>query len=83
MKKDKKHQSIDYQILEAINTRGYGSLFVPTDFLNLGSRQAVDLVLLRIFERPTHSFACTSFSLPIIAPDRVHYEVSAWLTDRA
>ncbi len=49
----KKPKSIDYQILKAINARGYGAVFVPTDFLNLGSRQAVDIVLHRLVRKGT------------------------------
>jgi len=41
----KQPQSIDSQILAAINGRGRGSVFVPADFLDLGSREAVDIVL--------------------------------------
>lgn len=52
MKKDQKNvNSIDSQILEAIHTRGHGAIFVPTDFLDLGSRQAVDIVLHRLVRK--------------------------------
>ena len=44
----KQPQSIDSQILAAINRRGVGSVFVPADFLELGSREAVDIVLHRL-----------------------------------
>lgn len=54
MKTDRKQlKSIDSQILEAINVRGYGSVFVPTDFLDLGSREAVDVVLHRLVRKGT------------------------------
>lgn len=46
-------KSIDSQILKAIKTRGYGSVFVPTDFLDLGSREAVDVVLHRLVRKGT------------------------------
>jgi len=46
-----KKNSIDYQILKAINVFGYGSVFVPTDFLSLGSRQAVDVTLNRLIRK--------------------------------
>ncbi len=49
----KKLKSIDFQMLEAINSRGRGAVFVPTDFLNLGSRQAVDIVLHRLVQKGT------------------------------
>ena len=54
MKTDRKQlKSIDSQILEAINIRGHGSVFVPTDFLDLGSREAVDVVLHRLVRKGT------------------------------
>lgn len=46
-----KHKSIDSKILEAINILGQGSVFVPTDFLDLGSRQAIDIVLHRLVQK--------------------------------
>jgi len=54
MKSDRKHlKSIDSQILEAIHVGGHGSVFVPTDFLDLGSREAVDVVLHRLVRKGT------------------------------
>lgn len=54
MKKDqKKPNSIDHQILNAIITLGHGAVFVPTDFLGFGSRQAVDIVLHRLVRKGT------------------------------
>jgi hypothetical protein len=54
MKTDRKQaKSIDSQILEAIHARGHGSVFVPTDFLDLGSREAVDVVLHRLVKKGT------------------------------
>lgn len=47
----KQLKSIDSQIIEAINIRGHGSVFVPTDFLNLGSRETVDVVLHRLVRK--------------------------------
>ncbi len=47
----KKQKSIDSQILEAINILGQGAVFVPTDFLDLGSRQAIDIVLHRLVQK--------------------------------
>ena len=44
----KRPQSIESRILAAINGRGAGSVFVPTDFLELGRREAVDVVLHRL-----------------------------------
>src|SRR5262245_1952628 len=41
-------QSIDSRVLAAIHGRGRGSVFVPADFLELGSRQAIDIALHRL-----------------------------------
>jgi hypothetical protein len=46
-------QSIDYRILAAINGRGLGSVFVPADFLDIGSREAVDTALHRLARKGT------------------------------
>lgn len=54
MKRDqKKSNSTDDQILKAITSLGHGAVFVPTNFLNLGSRQAVDIVLHRLVRKGT------------------------------
>lgn len=50
MRKNRK-KSVDCQILEAITLSGEGSVFVPMDFLNLGSREAVDIVLHRLVQK--------------------------------
>jgi len=39
--------SIDSQVLQRIRARGEGAVFTPVDFLDLGSRNAVDLALSR------------------------------------
>lgn len=49
----KKTNSTDDQILKAINSLGEGAVFVPTDFLSFGSRQAVDVVLHRLVRNET------------------------------
>jgi Family of unknown function (DUF6088) len=49
----KQTQSIDSKILRRILRRGCGSVLVPGDFLDLGSRQAVDLVLHRLARKGT------------------------------
>lgn len=50
----RKHpQSIDSQIRAAIRKRGRGAVFVPADFLDLGSRDAVDIVLHRLARKGT------------------------------
>ncbi len=41
-------QSIDSKVLATIRRRGRGTVFVPSDFLDLGSREAIDLVLHRL-----------------------------------
>jgi hypothetical protein len=51
--KKKRTESIDYQILARIHRRGRGSVFVPSDFLDLGSREAVDLTLHRLARKGT------------------------------
>lgn len=54
MKKDQKNpNSINQQILNAIITLGHGAVFVPTDFLGFGSRQAVDIILHRLVRKGT------------------------------
>jgi hypothetical protein len=49
----KSPQSIDSKILAAIHGRGRGSVFVPAEFLELGSRGAVDLALHRLARKGT------------------------------
>jgi hypothetical protein len=46
-------QSIEAKILARIIRRGRGSVMVPTDFIDLGSRQAVDLALHRLVRKGT------------------------------
>src|SRR5579884_1750156 len=43
-------QTIDSRILARIHGWGRGFVFVPSDFLDLGSREAVDVVLHRLVE---------------------------------
>jgi Family of unknown function (DUF6088) len=47
-KRTKSQQSIDSSILKSIRGRGRGSVFVPADFLEFGSREVVDVVLHRL-----------------------------------
>jgi hypothetical protein len=49
----KEPQSIDSKVVTRILRRGRGSVVVPSDFLDLGSRQAVDLVLHRLARKGT------------------------------
>src|SRR6202050_3270086 len=46
-------QSIDSRILARIHGWGRGSVLVPGDFLDLGSREAVDLALHRLTRKGT------------------------------
>src|SRR5690242_14245201 len=50
---NKATQSIEKNILALIQDRGRGSVFVPGDFLDLGSREAVDLALHRLTRKGT------------------------------
>lgn len=49
----KSPQAIDSRILATIHGRGRGSVFVPADFLGIGSREAVDLALHRLVRKGT------------------------------
>lgn len=52
MKTSRKYpRSIDSQIVAAIARRGRGSVFVPAEFLELGSRAAVDIALHRLTQK--------------------------------
>jgi hypothetical protein len=46
-------KSIDSQVLTVIKGRGRGSVFVPADFLEIGSREAVDITLHRLARKGT------------------------------
>src|SRR5262245_54008145 len=46
-------QSTDSKILARIRGCGRGSVLVPTDFIDLGSREAVDLALHRLAQKGT------------------------------
>ena len=45
--------SIDTKILSAIHFRGKGAVFVPADFLEFGSREAIDIALHRLTNKGT------------------------------
>jgi hypothetical protein len=49
----KSTQSIDSRLLAAIHGRGRGSVIVPADFLDLGSREAIDIALHRLARKGT------------------------------
>src|SRR6266436_1743501 len=53
MTERKSPQSIDSRMLARIHRRGRGSVIVPGEFLDIGSRQAVDLVLHRLARKGT------------------------------
>src|SRR5271163_467733 len=46
-------QSIDSRILATIHGQGRGSVLVPADFLDLGSREAIDIALHRLARKGT------------------------------
>ena len=49
----KQSRSIDSQILSTIRNHGRGAVFVPADFLDVGSREAVDTALHRLARKGT------------------------------
>lgn len=49
----KSPQAIDSRIVAAIHGRGRCSVFVPADFLDIGSREAVDVALHRLARKGT------------------------------
>ncbi len=54
MKSRKKSpQAVDSRIVATIHCRGRGSVFVTADFLEIGSREAVDLALHRLARKGT------------------------------
>jgi hypothetical protein len=53
MGRKKSPQAIDSRIVAAIHGRGRGTVFVPADFLNIGSREAVDVALHRLARQGT------------------------------
>lgn len=49
----KSPQAIDSRIVASIHGRGRGSVFVPADFVSIGSREAVDVALHRLARQGT------------------------------
>lgn len=49
----KSTQSIDSKVLDRIRGSGKGSVHVPGDFIDLGSREAIDLALHRLAKKGT------------------------------
>lgn len=63
-------QSIDSKVLSRIYGRGKGCVVTPGDFLDLGSRQAVDLALHRLAKKGTlRRLARGLYDYPRIDPD--------------
>src|SRR3972149_5148632 len=69
-------QSIDAKVISRIRNKGRGSVHVPADFLDLGSREAIDLVLhrlakkgvLRRLARGVYDFPKQHPSLGLVSP---------------
>src|SRR6476659_62937 len=53
MSRTKSPQSIDSRLVATIHGRGRGSVFVPANFLDLGSREAIDIALHRLARKGT------------------------------
>jgi hypothetical protein len=53
MGRKKSPQAIDSRIVAAIRGRGRGTVFVPADFVKIGSREAVDVALHRLARQGT------------------------------
>jgi hypothetical protein len=53
MARMKSSQSIDSRILASIHSHGRGHVFVPSDFLDIGSREAVAIALHRLARKGT------------------------------
>ncbi len=69
-------QSIEYATLSRIYGRGRGAVFTPKDFLDLGSRRAVDIALHRLTKQGTirriarglYDYPKTSELIGVLAP---------------
>lgn len=72
----KSTQSIDFKVLSRIRGGGRGSVYVPRDFFDFGSREAVDLALhrlekkgvLRRLARGVYDFPSRHPSLGLLSP---------------
>src|SRR2546423_355400 len=53
MARTKSTQSIDSRLLATIHGSGRGSVFVPADFLEIGSREAIGIALHRLARKGT------------------------------
>lgn len=66
---EKTKMSIDEKILKAIKKQGKGAVFVPSDFLELGSREAIDVALFRLTKEKTiRRLARGVYNLPKVHP---------------
>ena len=71
--------SIDAKILSAIHSRGKGAVFVPADFLEFGSREAIDIALHRLTNKGTirrlargvYDFPKVHATLGLLRPHRI------------
>ncbi len=64
------HAKYRFQILSRIYGRGNGCVVTPGDFLDLGSRQAVDLALHRLAKKGTlRRLARGLYDYPRIDPE--------------
>lgn len=62
-------RSLNRKLLASIRKRGKGAVFVPADFLSLGTRQAIDTALHRLAQRGTiRRLARGVYDLPKIHP---------------
>lgn len=81
-------ESVDSQILARIEKNGRGWVFTPTDFLDLGSRRAIGLALMRharsgVIRRLTrglYDYPRTDASLGILSPSTD--DIAKALSDR-
>ena len=70
-------QSIDYKVISRIYGRKRGNVFTPNDFLELGSRKAVDMALSRLVKagtvrrlsRGVYDYPNTHPQLGVLTPD--------------
>jgi hypothetical protein len=53
MNRKQSTQSIAFKVVQAIRGRGRGSVFVPADFVPIGSKETVDVVLHRLAKQGT------------------------------
>ena len=80
----KSPQAIDAKIVAVIHGHGRGSIFVPADFLGIGSRKAVDVALHRLARQGTiRRLARGVYDFPKEHPDLGQLSPSAESVARA